>query len=189
MSQLEEGGQSIWLGNDATGAGPGVSLGEGLWVGQHAGDGDILVYDPEESDASSEVIGFYSLSKHRHRRFPRTLIGDTIVEVTDESESARALEDYERRGKLRAKQQDQQEADRSQQAEELREAVISAHKVFLEGLGIEYQGVERTDGNRKSGRRTKCPNCGIALDDFAHAVCGVCNGVLCSCGACVCGVN
>lgn len=182
---------------NATGAGPGWlgadgsadPLGAGeMWVGHHEADDDVLVYDPAEAGSRSDVVSFYSLAKHRRRSFPRAMIGTKITPVTDAKSSARALEAYARRAELEAERDGEREADRSAQAEQLRESVIEAHQRYLEGLGIDYEGVERTDGNRKSGRRTKCPACGIALDDFAHAVCGVCGGVLCSCGACACGV-
>ena len=186
MDERSETG-TTWLGGD--GAGSGSSGGNGLWVGKHAGDGDLLVFDPAESDGAGSVVAFYSLAKHRRRSFPRALIGDTIQKITDGDASARALKDYARRGSLRAERDDQREADRSVQAEQQRESVLEAHRRFVEGLGLSYEGVERTDGNRKSGRRTKCPSCAIALDDFAHAVCTICGGVLCSCGACVCGTT
>lgn len=185
MEERSEAG-TTWLGGDGAGSEPGEN---GLWVGKHAADGDLLVFDPAESDGAGTVVAFYSLAKHRRRSFPRDLIGKTIKPLKDDKASARALEDYARRGSLRAEREDQREADRSAQAEQQRESVVDAHRRFVEGLGLSYEGVERTDGNRKSGRRTKCPSCGIALDDFAHAACTICGGVLCSCGACVCGTT
>lgn len=185
MDERSDAG-TTWLGEAGDAGMPGS---EGIWVGRHSGDGDLLIFDPSESNGAGSVVAFYSLEKHRRRSFPRTLIGETIQPLADEEESARALEDYARRGSLRAQRNDEREADRSAQAEQQRESVVEAHRRFVEALGLEYAGVERTDGNRKSGRRTKCPSCGIALDDFAHAACTICGGVLCSCGACVCGAT
>ena len=62
---------------------------------------------------------------------------------------------------------------------------LCAHQA--KALGLEYKGERETEPNHKTGRRTKCHSCGIPLDDFASAVCGICDGVLCSCGACACG--
>lgn len=187
MTQRNSMGASpAWLGAEG---GSGDLLGGGeMWVAHHAGDDDLLVFDPAEAGSRTDVVSFYSLAKHRRRTFPRAMIGSQITPVTDEASSARALEDYARRAELEAELVGEREADRSAQAEQLRESVIEAHQRYLEGLGVDYVGVERTDGNRKAGRRTKCPACGIALDDFAHAVCAACGGVLCSCGACSCGV-
>lgn len=176
-----------WLGGDGRSSEP--LGGDEMWVAYHAADDDLLVYDPAESGSRNDVVSFYSLAKHRRRSFPRAMVGTRITPVTDESSSARALEDYARRAELEAERDGEREADRTAHAEQQRESVIEAHQRYMEGLGIAYEGVERTDGNRKSGRRTKCPACAIALDDFAHAVCAVCNGVLCSCGACACGAT
>lgn len=189
MNQVSESGTSpLWLGED--GSSPsGLPGGNGLWVGKHTGDDDLLVFDPAEADAEADVLSFYSLAKHRTRSFPRELVGSKINPVTDEVSSARALKDYARREALQAERDGEREADRSAHAEQQREAVIEAHQRYVEALGLEYEGVERTDGNRKSGRRTKCASCAIPLDDFAHAACTACNGVLCSCGACLCGAT
>lgn len=186
MDQLNESGGATpaWLGQESS----TDSIGEGgIWVAQHAGDDDLLVFDPAEADSRPDVISFYSLAKHRRRSFPRAMVGSKITPVTDEVSNARALKDYARRAALQAERDGAREADRTAHAEQQREAVIEAHQRYVESLGITYEGVERTDGNRKSGRRTKCASCGIALDDFAHAACTVCGGVLCSCGACACG--
>lgn len=183
MNELGESGTSpAWLGRDAAVADRG-----GLWVGKHSGDDDLLVFDPAEGDAEGETISFYSLAKHRRRSFPRGVVEERIQRVTDEKSAARALEDYARRTTLQAERDGAREADRTAHAEQQRESVIEAHRRWVESHGITYEGVERTDGHRKSGRRTKCGACGIALDDFAHAACSVCGGVLCSCGACACG--
>lgn len=186
MNQLNESGATpAWLGPEGPLA---DSLGsQGLWVGKHSGDDDLLVFDPAEADSRGDVISFYSLAKHRRRSFPREVVSERIKPLTDEVSSARALKDYARRAVLQAERRGAREADRTAHAEQQRQAVIEAHRHFVEALGVEYAGVERTDGNRKSGRRTKCPSCGIPLDDFAHAACSACGGVLCSCGACACG--
>lgn len=187
MDQLNGSGvEPRWLGQEELPAG-GTPSGDGLWVGRHSGDDDLLVFDPTEADGRGDVISFYSLAKHRVRNFPRSLVGEKIQPVTDEVSSARALKDYARRASLQAQAEDVREADRTAHAEQQREAVIESHRRYLENLGMAYEGIERTDGNRRSGRRTKCPTCGIALDDFAHAACAACGGVLCSCGACLCG--
>jgi hypothetical protein len=184
MNQLGDGGAApAWLGREAA----FEEESGGLWVGRHSGDDDLLVFDPAEVDPRAENISFYSLAKHRRRSFPRTVVESKIRPVTDAGSAARALQDYARRSVLEAERDGAREADRSAHAEQLREAVIEAHRQWVESQGIAYGGVERTDGNRKSGRRTKCIACGIALDDFAHAVCVVCSSVLCSCGACACG--
>lgn len=186
MNRPSEGGANPeWLGAEGDPAGPFEAA--GMWVGRHRGDDDLLVFDPAEGDAAGEMIVFYSLGKHRRRSFPRSVLGDKIDRLTDELSTARALKDYARRADLQAERDETREADRSAHAEQQREAVIEAHRRYVEGLGLTYEGVERTDGDRRSGRRTKCPACGIPLDDFAHAACSICAGVLCSCGACVCG--
>lgn len=184
MDQLSGSGAGRWLGHDFPAEGPDSS---GLWVGRHAADDDLLVFDPAQGDGRGDVISFYSLAKHRMRSFPRSVLGEKIQPVTDEVSSARALKDYARREALQAQAEDAREADRNAHLEQQREAVIEAHRRYLEALGVDYAGVERTDGHRRSGRRTKCPTCGIVLDDFAHAACAACGGVLCSCGACLCG--
>ena len=186
MNELGAGGTATsWLGQDSSRK--GVSK-DDLWVGRHSGDDDLLVFDPAEADPGAEVISFYSLVKHRRRSFPRGVVESRIQPVTDKASAKKALADYARRTTLQAERDGAREADRSAHAEQQRDAVIEAHRRWVESHGIEYGGVERTDGHRKSGRRTKCGSCGIALDDFAHAACAVCGAVLCSCGACACGV-
>lgn len=166
-------------------SGPGD--GEGLWIGQHAVDEDILVFDSTESDASAPRLSFYSLTQFRTRTFSRSLVGESIRAVTDDVRCARARKDYARRDELRAARQGEMETERAARDERQREAVHELHRRYLAGLGIEYQGVHDEPQTRKRTRRSVCHSCRIALDDFAGAVCGVCDGVLCSCGACGCG--
>lgn len=158
-----------------------------IWVGEHSVDRDILVFDPSEADASAARLSFYSLAQHRTRTFPRDTVIRMIQPVTDELGSARARKDYARRAELQRAHLDTLAADRVKRDESQRQGVLDSHRRHLASLGIDYQGVKDTAADRRPGRRTKCHACGIALDDFAGAVCGVCDGVLCSCGACACG--
>jgi hypothetical protein len=158
-----------------------------LWIGRHIADEDILVFDPAETDAGGAYLSFYSLTQYRRRTFPRSVVLEKIVPLDDDVGSARAEKDYQRRATLKAEHGAKQESADSERAQQQKHAVLEAHRRHLEAHGIEYQGVGDTAVEGKKGRRTKCHACGIALDDFAESACGVCHGVLCSCGACGCG--
>jgi hypothetical protein len=165
----------------------GALEGGKLWIGRHTADEDILVFDPAETDAGGAYLSFYSLTQYRRRTFPRAVVLEKIVPLDDDVGSARAEKDYQRRATLKAEHGAKQESADSERAQQQKHAVIEAHRRHLEAHGIEYQGVGDTAVEGRKGRRTKCHACGIALDDFAASACGVCHGVLCSCGACGCG--
>ena len=174
---------------DADGREP---FGDGqIWFGEHTADGDVLVFDPAESDPHADVLSLYSLAQHRTRSFPRATVIARIRPMTDELARARAEKEYAQRGARRAAhEQAQTEAD-AERADRQRDGVVAAHARYIEAIGAQYQGVRETadvpkGGRRGGGRRTKCHVCGIGLDDFAGAVCLTCEGVLCSCGACGC---
>jgi hypothetical protein len=182
--QQSSGGTEVWLGKGAGGQG---AFGEGgLWIGQHAADQDILVFDPAESDVNASVISLYSLTHHRTRSFPRATVLDRIHPLEDELAFARARKDYEQRATLRAAHEEVMAEERTEQMSRQREPVLAAHRRYIESLGLDYQGERETPANHRPGRRSKCHACGIALDDFAGVVCVICDGVLCSCGACAC---
>ncbi len=161
--------------------------GEGLWIGQHAVDRDILIFDSSEADAAAPLLSFYSLSQLRTRTFSRALLGTSIQRVTDDVRCARAKKDYARRDELLAEHEVERETERAARDERQRDLVLELHRKFLAGAGVEYQGVHDEPQTRKRARRSVCHSCRIPLDDFAGVVCGVCDGVLCSCGACGCG--
>lgn len=175
----------------ARGGGPGEGEallgGDGLWVGRHAADADILVFDPAEADPAAERLSFYSLTHHRLRTFPRAVVANQIREITDEAGAEQAKRAYEDRLARRVADEAQQEAERVERLERQRQSVLELHRRFLGELGIEYRGVRDTAKEGARRRRTRCHTCGISLDDFAGSVCVACDGVLCSCGACSCG--
>ena len=178
VSTAGAGGREI--GNEAFGGGD-------LWIGQHASDRDILVFDPTRADPRGDVLALYSLTQHRMRRFPRETVLSRITPITDARGRKRAARDYEQRGELRAEHDRARETARSENVERQRESVIAAHGRYLQGLGIADEGVRDTPADHRPGRRSKCHACGTVLDDFAGSVCIVCEGILCSCGACACG--
>lgn len=160
---------------------------DSLWIGKHSIDGDLLVFDPTTADAGADPLSFYSLNQHRRRAFPRSIVERDIREVTDEIGSARAKKDYAARAETVAQRASALNVQREESMKTQREGVVEAHRRYLEQLGIEYAGVQETASLTRKSRRTKCHACGIALDDFAGVACGVCDGVLCSCGSCACG--
>jgi hypothetical protein len=187
MAQRKSGPDtSVWLGM-ASPQHEAFAGGE-MWVGRHSGDQDILVFDPAQADATADPISLYSLSQHRIRSFPRATVVQKIQPLTDELGRARAIKEYGQRADLLAAHEAGLAEESTTRQDRRRESVLAAHKRYIEGLGLEYQGAHETAANHKSGRRTKCHVCGIGLDDFAGAVCGICDGVLCSCGGCACGI-
>lgn len=183
MAQATTLPQSIW--SDPA-AGESSRFDDGrIWIGEHSGDGDLLVYDPANADSSGDRLSFYSLSQLRNRVFPRRIAAQWIHELTDELRSARARKDYERRLDLQAERTLEQESARTAQVDANRAVVLEMHRRFVEGLGLDYKGVESTPEGHRS-RRSRCHTCGIALDDFADSLCVGCKQVLCSCGACSC---
>jgi hypothetical protein len=173
-----------------TGPDVGAPLASGerpLWIGEHAGDHDILVLDPAQSDSTADVLALYSLTQHRMRRFPRATVEDRIRVVTDESARSRAARDYGRRAELQADHQRAADSAQAERMDRIREGMVAAHKVFVEALTVEYRGVRKTSEEGRGGKATRCHVCALALDDFVGMTCVTCSGVLCSCGACACG--
>lgn len=183
--RTSEAEATVWLGEqterkEAFGRG-------GLWVGRHAMDDDVLVFDPAESDADAEVITLYSLTQHRTRSFPRATVLARIEAITDQVSRARAKKEYSQRAKRRSNHEAEVAAADTARRSRQREGVLAAHRRYIEALGLEYQGHRDTGADHRPGRRTVCHGCKIVLDDFAGAVCAICSGVLCSCGTCACG--
>lgn len=182
-----------WLGSGAQDAesvgAPERFGGTGLWIGKHAADGDLLVFDPAESDPAAERLSFFSMTQLRHRVFPRAVVATNVRELTDELQVARVKKEYADRAELRVVRDKENAVARADAAEKQREQVVAQHERYLAGLGVPYEGVRPTPPDHKPGRRVKCHHCGIAVDDFAGRVCVVCSAVLCSCGACSCGAR
>jgi hypothetical protein len=169
------------------GGGSGAEFEDGkFWIGRHAADADVLVFDPSESGTVTDRVSLYSLAQHRNRTFPLSVVHDQIRGISDEDNWEEAKRNYEDRAALRHEREEEAAAQRQKRMEHQRQGVIGAHERYLAGIGIEDAGVIPTPENFKPGRRSKCQVCGIVLDDFASSVCLVCNGVLCSCGACAC---
>jgi hypothetical protein len=161
--------------------------GGSLWIGQHSADQDILVFDPAESDASAELVSLYSLTQHRVRRFPRAMALKNIKPLTDEMAFARAKKEYSQRATLRSAHEEAQTEAQAQRMDQVRENIVSAHRRYIEALGLAYVGVNPVNPDAKPGRVTKCHACGIILDGFVSATCGICSRAVCSCGGCACG--
>jgi hypothetical protein len=179
-SNLADWPEIVLRQNDAFGGGS-------LWIGEHQGDRDILVFDPAESDAHAEVLALYSLTQHRMRRFPRAMARDRIHPITDEAVRARAEKDYLERAGRRDVHQQAVDTAQAESMSRIREGIVLAHKRFIENRGLEYGGVETISPDGRRPRVTRCFACEITLDGFVGVVCGICSGVLCSCGACSCG--
>lgn len=178
-----------WLGDQDKGFNDG-----NLWIGRHSVDGDILVFDPTLTDPAASNISFFSLSQFRQRTFPRSVVAEKIEEITDKSQRAKVKKEYQAWATLKATHEEEQSVARAEARTHQRESIIEQHRQFLAARNIPYQGVrdplsENKPMGLKRRRRTKCHTCGIALDDFVGAECVVCNGVLCSCGSCGCGVS
>ncbi len=183
--QQISGDTTSWLGQETE---KHEAFGGGkLWIGQHTADQDILVFDPAEADPYADVLALYSLTHHRMRSFPRATVLARIPALTDELGRARAKRDYTRRTTLRNTHEQARVAARTERMDRQREGVIASHRHYIETLGLTWKGVHATPADHKPRRRTTCHTCGIILDDFAGVVCGICDGVLCSCGACACG--
>jgi hypothetical protein len=166
---------------------PDAFGGGALWIGEHSGDNDILVLDPAETDSSADILALYSLTQHRTRRFPRTTVLDQVRMITDKAAHARAKKEYAQRATRRDGHERALESGQAERMDRMREGMIAAHQRFVAALGLEYKGVQKTSGETRAGRGTKCHVCEIALDDFVGMTCGICSRVLCSCGACACG--
>lgn len=190
---LTTAGTAEWLGNsdqieevidvDATFGGGKI------WIGEHTADGDILVFDPAESSPTAERLSFFSLTQLRTRVFPRAVVARQIREITDRARATRAKKDYARRAELGVARASDLATARVALTSRQRGQVIERHERYLAGHGLPYKGVIPTPKDRKTGKRVRCHECGIALDDFVGTVCGACSDVLCSCGACACGTR
>src|SRR5690606_38941369 len=110
-SMTQSGSVPPWLGGipeagEVTGSPPGFNEGE-LWIARHAADQDTLVFDPAESDPRADRISFYSLTQHRTRTFPRSVVLAQLEGIADDVGVRRAMRDYEDRA---ARQQEHAEA-------------------------------------------------------------------------------
>lgn len=180
---------AAWMGSvpGSEIAGERAAFNDGmLWIGQHASDQDLLVFDPAESDPSADPVAFYSLTQHRQRTFPRSVVRQRIPGLADDISRRRAQHDYENRAALRQQHLDAAAEAQAARMDRQRQNVCDAHRRYVEAIGVEYLGTSPTPATHRPGRRSKCHVCALGLDDFASAVCGVCSGVLCSCGACAC---
>ena len=159
-----------------------------LWVGRHSGDRDILVLDPEVSSPNPQNVSLYSLTQHRLRTFPRSVMAEKI-HALENGELEKAIEEYAARLSRRADYEDGLRAAQAQRRTRQRDEIIRSHERYLERIGVRNAGVADTLPGHKNGRRSKCHACGIDLDDFVGLVCGGCSSLLCSCGACACGTT
>jgi hypothetical protein len=165
--------------------------GAAIWIGQHAVDGDILVFDTTESDPTAARLAFYSLTQFRVRTFPRSIVAEHIRPVADEARAQKLADEYARRDELQQAHTEAQERERASaaadQVERQRAHIVALHRDFVQHHEVEYAGVQPSAESKPRRRLLSCRECGIALDDLLGLACGACNGVLCSCGACSCG--
>jgi hypothetical protein len=166
----------------------GLFNGGRMWIGQHAADGDILVFDPALSDPAATNLSFFSLTQFRQRVFPRPLVSEKIHEITDKALKARALKQYQEWPTGKAAHEQERADAHAKKAERQKQEVLERHRRLLQAQDIPYQGVRDTTAGTKR-RRTRCRVCAIELDDFASTECVACGGVLCSCGACGCNLR
>jgi pyruvate/2-oxoglutarate dehydrogenase complex dihydrolipoamide acyltransferase (E2) component len=166
----------------------GFNLGK-MWIGRHTADQDVLVFDPEVSDANAANLSFYSLSQFRTRSFPRAVAEQKIAEITEKKARAEAQAQYEQRTARKAAHDSEQSVAREGRTGRHREHAVEAHRRFVTNLGIDYAGVKDTTGQEIRPRRSRCASCGIAVDNFVGAACLACNDLICSCGACNCGTK
>jgi hypothetical protein len=157
-----------------------------LWIGRHTADEDLLVFDSTDSATATDSITFYSLTQHRQRCFPRSVVAQQIHGFADDLGRHRARRAYEDRISLRQERADAAAEAQVDRAERQRQNVLEAHRRYIAAIGHDYPGVTPSEEVAKPRRRSRCHACGIGLDDFASAVCVACNGVLCSCGTCAC---
>ena len=183
MTQRKNGAQQA----NSRGRLDAISFGsKELWIGRHEADQDVLIFDPAQGDPSAQMLSLYSLTQHRMRRFPRSIVLDRIHPVEDETSRQRAEKEYETRVVRREDHARAKTEEAARGRERQKEAVLAQHSRYLANLGLKDEGVRDTGPQYKTGRRTKCHVCGIAIDDFAGSACLVCEGILCSCGACAC---
>ena len=64
--------------------------------------------------------------------------------------------------------------------------LVDKHQEFMTGLGIKKPSVYVRGA---FGRNTHCWRCKDALSTNSHLACPSCNGLICACGACLCGMN
>lgn len=72
--------------------------------------------------------------------------------------------------------------------EERRSAVEGKHKTRLNSLGISYLGISSPHIIKKD-RITRCYACKKDLDNTIDIECKACGWIICSCGACGCGLE
>ena len=92
------------------------------------------------------------------------------------------------KGEMQRKLQENADEQKRATLEKKRNQAIVNHQLFLDRLGIPYQGI--SEANPMKGRRvTHCYSCKQPLDNLINSECSVCKWIICGCGACGCGYS
>lgn len=161
-----------------------------FWIGRHADDEDILVFDPALAQPSSGNVTFFSLTQFRTRSFAPKVAKERIRGITDAKEFSAAKRTYTRWPELKAERGNVEDRARTEALELRRSAVLERHEAFLStlpDLGKEAAG--KTGRATKRRRITNCLACHRVLETGMDLKCDRCSQHICTCGACACGAS
>jgi hypothetical protein len=161
-----------------------------LWIGRHAADEDILVFDPALDQPASGNVTFFSLTQFRPRSFAPKVAKERIRGITDAKEFSAAKKTYTRWPELKAKQEGVDSRTRTEALELRRSAMLQRHEAYLASLG-ELAEIPLTKAGRPAKRRRiiNCLVCQRVLETGMDLSCERCSQSICTCGACACGAS
>jgi hypothetical protein len=160
-----------------------------FWIGRHAADEDILVFDPALAQPPSGNVTFFSLTHFRTRSFSPSVAKERIRGITDAKEFSEAKRTYKRWPELKAKQEDVDSRARGAALEQRRSTMVERHEAFLAAIPEPVEPVAKTGRATRRRRITSCLVCGRVLDTGVDLTCDRCSQRVCTCGACACGVS
>lgn len=161
-----------------------------LWIGRHAADEDILVFDPALDQPPSGNVTFFSLTQFRTRSFAPKVAKERIRGITDAKEFSAAKRTYTRWPELKAKQDGVDSRARTEALELRRSAMLQRHEAYLATLPeLAEAAVTKTGRATKRRRITNCLVCQRILETGMDLTCDRCSQRICTCGACACGAS
>jgi hypothetical protein len=167
-----------------------------IWVGEL--EGKVLIYDPEIQLPDCHHLFLWEPATGEMGKYIANLIRKKIRPHANSSEIAIHVASYRRwhenEGIAWLNQQTtyydsfRETYTLQKEAERLANLPLEEkHKLRLERLGREYQGVRSAARDTRHRRIVHCYACQQELDNSIDIECVACGWILCSCGACGCG--
>lgn len=157
-----------------------------VWVGKHRSSNAMFVFEPV---LEGRAVLIYSSLKGELLQCSKDqaqIIRNSCLPVSEAVHAELIISyrvcmdryDTEQKEQLRVKA-----ADLEKKTRLVFERLRERHRLFLLNKGKEYKGIQRASTYRSSG----CWFCKSYINNFTRLECLSCRGIICSCGACLCG--